>query len=87
LTIAMKKDKRYKPPLEFPAVETEALKQQKIQRILLDTLDDALPQPLDEMQEVEQAQRVQVRKALRGIEPGAEGDKVTEAEEEGEDDE
>jgi hypothetical protein len=87
LTIAMKKDKRYKPPLEFPAVETEALKQQKIQRILLDTLDDALPQPLDEMQEVEQAQRVQVRKALRGIEPGAEDDKVTEAEEEGEDDE
>jgi hypothetical protein len=29
----------------------------------------------------------QVRKALRGIEPGAEDDKVTEAEEEGEDDE
>ena len=83
----MKKDKRYKPPLESPAVETEALKQQKIQRILLDTLDDALPQPLDEMQEVEQAQRVQVRKALRGIQSGAEDDKVTEAEEEGEDDE
>src|SRR5215217_2550037 len=31
---AKKTDKRYKPPREFPSVETEALNQQKIQRIL-----------------------------------------------------
>jgi hypothetical protein len=71
LTIAMKRDNRYKPPREFPAVETEALKQQKIQRILSDALEDAVSQPLAEVQEVEEYQRVQVRKALRGIQPGA----------------
>jgi hypothetical protein len=71
LVVAMKKDKRYRPPREFPAVETEALKQQKIQRILLDALDDAAPQWLDEVQEVEEEQRVQVRKALRDIIEGS----------------
>ena len=70
LTVAMKKDKRYKPPREFSAVETEALKQQKIQRILLDALDDAVPQPLVEVRAVEEEQCVQVPKALRGIQSG-----------------
>lgn len=67
LTIAMKKDSRYRPPREFPAVETEALKQQKIQRILLDALDDAVPESLDTVKELEKEQRVQVRKAMLDI--------------------
>jgi hypothetical protein len=69
LVVAQKTDNRYKPPRKFPSVETEALSQQKIQRILLDALDDAVPQPIDEVQEVEEEQRVQVRKVLRGIQP------------------
>jgi hypothetical protein len=68
LTVATKKDNRYKPPREFPAVETEALKQQKIQRILLDALNDAVPEPLDDVREREEDQRVQVGEALLGVE-------------------
>lgn len=65
LTVIDKTDSRFSPPRRFPAVETEALRQQEIQRILRGALDAAVPQPLDEVREHEEAQRVLVREALR----------------------
>ena len=46
LTVVEKKDNRFKPARTFPAVETEALRQREIQRILLEALEEAVPQPL-----------------------------------------
>ena len=59
-----KKDNRFRPARTFPAVETEALRQQEIQRILLEALEEALPQPLHEIRGREERQRVQVRERL-----------------------
>jgi len=59
-----KKDSRFKPARTFPAVETEALKQTEIQRILRRELDEILPQPFEEVRGHEVAQRVLVREAL-----------------------
>jgi hypothetical protein len=64
LTVAMKKDKRFRPPREHPAVETEALKQQEIQRILTERLDAELPEHLSVVLEREERQRVEVRERL-----------------------
>ena len=64
LTEVEKKDNRFKPPRTFPAVETEALRQQEIQRILLEALEEDVPQPLSEILEREQLQRVLVRERL-----------------------
>ena len=61
----MELDRRYNPLRTFPAVETEALSQQEIQRVLRETLNDALPQPLAEIRERQQLQRDAVREALR----------------------
>jgi hypothetical protein len=66
-----KKDHRFKPPREFPAVETEALGQTRIISLLTEHLEDAAPERLSEVLEREEEQRVQVRKALRSIQPGA----------------
>jgi hypothetical protein len=68
-----KKDNRYKPARTFPAVETEALKQTEIQRILSEALDGLLPQPLSEVQKVEREQRVLVREALRPLHENGRG--------------
>jgi hypothetical protein len=64
LTVVEKKDHRFKPARTFPAVETEALQQQEIQRILREALDTAVALPLGEAQEIEERQRVRVREAL-----------------------
>jgi hypothetical protein len=45
LTKVEKKDSRYKPARWYPAVETEALKQTEVQRILRAALDDLVPTP------------------------------------------
>jgi len=64
LTEVKKKDKRFNPPRTFPAVETEALRQQEIQRILTERLDAELPEPLAVVLEREEQQRVLVRERL-----------------------
>jgi hypothetical protein len=64
LTVTMKKDRRFNPPREFPAVETEALRQQEIQRILTERLDAELPESLSVVFRREEQQRVQVRERL-----------------------
>jgi hypothetical protein len=64
LTVIDKEDRRFKPPQSFPAVETEALSQREIQRILTDRLDTELPEPLSVILEREERQRVQVREQL-----------------------
>jgi hypothetical protein len=64
LTPVTKKDNRFRPPLTFPAVETEALRQREIQRILTERLDAELPEPLSAVLEREQRERVQVREGL-----------------------
>jgi hypothetical protein len=73
-----KKDKRFKPPRWFQAVETEALGQTEIVRLLTEKLDELVPEPLEEVLEREEQQRVLVRKLLRG-----EGDREEEEEEDG----
>jgi hypothetical protein len=52
-----KPDHRYKPVRHYPAVETEALKQQVIVQIIRDALDAELPEPLDHVRERERRQR------------------------------
>lgn len=64
LTRIDKLDKRYKPPRAFPAVETEALKQREIQRILTERLDLELDEPLTEVLEREGRQRAEVRRLM-----------------------
>ena len=59
-----KKDHRFKPARVFPAVETEALRQQEIQRLLLEVLEQAAPEPLSEVLEREEQQRAAVRERL-----------------------
>jgi hypothetical protein len=66
LTALDKPDHRYKPVRTFPAVETEALSQRVIQRILTEHLDAMLPEPLADVLERERAERVQVREVLEG---------------------
>jgi hypothetical protein len=68
LTVIDKRDHRFKPARTFPAVETEALRQAQIQQILTSALDAVVPEPLAEVFEREEEQRVQVRERL------AEGD-------------
>jgi hypothetical protein len=67
LTTIMKTDNRFKPAREFPAVETEALSQEEIQRLLRQALEDEVPEPLEVVLEREEAQRVAVRRALESL--------------------
>ncbi len=60
----MKTDRRFRPPKKFPAVETEALRQREIQRILTERLDAELPESLPVVLEREEQQRVAVRERL-----------------------
>jgi hypothetical protein len=64
LTRIHKTDKRFNPPRTFPAVETEALRQQEIQRILTTRLAAELPEPLSVAREREAQQRAEVRERL-----------------------
>jgi hypothetical protein len=62
-----KKDRRYKPPRVFWAVETERLGQVPLMHILRETLDAELSQPIAVFRDREAQQRVQVREALGRI--------------------
>jgi hypothetical protein len=66
LTAIRKPDRRFKPVRYYDAIETEALKQAEIQRILTQHLDMELPEPLETVREREERQRVQVRNRLGG---------------------
>jgi hypothetical protein len=59
-----KYDYRFKPARAFQAVETEALGQAEIVRLLTERLDEMVPEPLAEVREREKRQRVQVRERL-----------------------
>ena len=59
-----KKDNRYKPARYFMAVETERIGQVPLSNILRERLDAELPEPLADVLEREEAQRVLVRAAL-----------------------
>jgi hypothetical protein len=66
----MKIDRRYTPShpgYRFPAVETEALKQQVIVQIVRDALDGELPEPPERVHEREQQQRQEVMNVLAEI--------------------
>jgi hypothetical protein len=52
-----KTDNRYRPPREHDAIETEALSQTIIESILVERLDELLPEPLEDVQERERQQR------------------------------
>jgi hypothetical protein len=66
LTAIKKPDHWFKPVQYYDAVETEALRQTEIQRILTQRLDMELPEPLETVREREKEQRVQeVRDKLR----------------------
>jgi hypothetical protein len=60
----MKKDRRYKPPRVFWAVETERLGQVPLMRLLRERLDAELSEPLAMFREREAQQRIPVREAL-----------------------
>ncbi len=63
-----KKDNRFKPAREFDAVETEALGQREIQRLLTRKLKSVVSLPLEVVLKREERQRVQVRRSLeRGL--------------------
>jgi hypothetical protein len=59
-----KKDRRYKPPRVFWAVETERLGQVPLMHLLRERLDAELSEPLAEFRDREAQQRVPVREAL-----------------------
>jgi hypothetical protein len=65
LPIIQKPDRRYNPPRRFPAVETESLGQAQIIAILTSKLEEATPEPLEDVLEREELQRVLVRELLR----------------------
>jgi hypothetical protein len=60
-----KLDRRYSPPRPGVAYETEALSQTIIQNLLIERLDDLLPEPLDEVRAREREQRQEVLALLR----------------------
>jgi hypothetical protein len=62
-----KKDHRFNPPREFPAVETEALGQTEIMRLLTAALEERVTEPLAAVREREERQRVAVREALDAV--------------------
>lgn len=64
LPIVSKLDYRHKPAQYFDAVETEALGQQEIRRLLTERLDALLPEPLDEARERQTLQRRDVKRLL-----------------------
>lgn len=71
LTVVSKRDYRFKPPTSFDAVETEALSQRVIQRLLAERLEEMLPEPMSAVREREEAQRRDVRSLLQAGEERA----------------
>ena len=67
LTKVETKDNRYKPARRYRAVETEALKQTEIQRVLRETLDTMVPVALEDALLAEERQRVDVREVLEPL--------------------
>jgi hypothetical protein len=64
LPVIVKRDRRYNDERPHQAVETEALKQTVLVRILRRRLDALLPVPLDRVQERAERQRKAVRRLL-----------------------
>ena len=67
-----KKDKRYKPPRIYRAVECEAIGQIELMRLFREKLDALLPEPLAVVRVREQAQRDRMEQLLRGLDEGQE---------------
>jgi hypothetical protein len=65
LPVIPKHDRRYRDGRRHDAVETEALSQQVLTRMLTGHLDDLLPEPLEDVQERERAERAEVARILR----------------------
>jgi hypothetical protein len=59
-----KRDRRYRDGRRHQAVETEALSQQVLTRLLTDRLDALLPEPLEDVLERERAQRAEIARIL-----------------------
>lgn len=62
--VKTKRDNRFKPVRAFEAVETAALGQTAIVRLLTAVLGERVPEPLEVIREREEHQRVQVRERL-----------------------
>jgi len=69
LTVIKKPDKRFRPVQYFDAIETEALRQVEIQRILRARLSAELPEPLEGVRVREDKQRAGVLVKLERTEP------------------
>jgi hypothetical protein len=67
LPVITKYDRRFKDGGSHDAVETEALGQRFIVDILRTRLDDLLPEPLERVQEREEAQRTELRRILEAL--------------------
>jgi hypothetical protein len=67
LTPVWKADNRYHPARQFEAWEAEALGQGTIVQLVRNALDDLLPEPLEDVQEREEAQRERVAELLDGL--------------------
>jgi hypothetical protein len=61
----VKRDRRYNDERPQEAVETEALKQTTLVRILRRCLDALLPEPLSRVQERAERQRKAIRRLLK----------------------
>jgi len=66
-----KPDHRFKPARYFDAVETEALRQREIQRLLTERLEEMLPEPMSAVSQREEEQRRDVRRLLQAGEDRA----------------
>jgi hypothetical protein len=66
LPVITKHDRRYNDRRPHRAVETEALSQQVLTRMLTDHLDALLPEPLEDVQGRERDQRAAIARILRG---------------------
>jgi hypothetical protein len=63
----IKRDRRYNDGRAHEAVETEALSQRIIVELLRSRLEELLPEPLERVQEREEAQRAAIREALQVV--------------------
>jgi hypothetical protein len=68
LPVIVKHDRRYNDGRPHQAVETEALSQQVLTRMLTEHLDGLLPEPLDHVLERERDQRAALARILREAE-------------------
>jgi hypothetical protein len=65
--VISKRDRRYKPPRRYQAVECEAVGQAALEMMLRRQLDRVLPEPLAQAIDREQQQRDQVRRQLLAL--------------------